>query len=487
MAAATTPTIDWSDVQGMVLKGYGKHPYSANLLLRIDDAARARGWLASASSRVTSAQQAQARGDEPFLNVALSRTGLAKLGFSEDTLITFPTAFLEGMTSPNRRRILGDDEAGPPESLAWGGPGREVDAIALIFARTPAGLDAAVASERTALTGLSLVVDPIATQLWPDGREHFGFHDGISQPVIEGSPPPLHPPAPAPVDAAYVDANVIKAGEFLLGYNNEYDVLPDAVDLPVGSDPGGLLTTVTLPDNSAVPDLGHNGTYLVVRQVAQDVPKLWNYLDAATKDASGQSRPDEREKLGAKLVGRWPSGAPMAVAPDKDDPTRSEESQFLYSAIDPDGFGCPFGAHTRRANPRDTLGDDPTEALKLTKRHRLIRRGRSYGPKAADPLDASDTQERGLMFMAINANIERQFEFVQQTWINSPSFNGLYDERDPIFGQPGGQPSGSMTIPRKPVRRSLHGLGGFVTVRGGAYFFLPSLKALKYLAATPGR
>ena len=87
------------------------------------------------------------------------------------------------------------------------------------------------------------------------------------------------------------------------------------------------------------------------------------------------------------------------------------------------------------------------------------------------------------MFMCINANIERQFEFVQQTWINNPSFNGLYDERDPIFGNSGSQTTGTMTIPRDPVRRSLSGLGGFVTVRGGAYFFLPSIKALRYLAA----
>ena len=99
-----------------------------------------------------------------------------------------------------------------------------------------------------------------------------------------------------------------------------------------------------------------------------------------------------------------------------------------------------------------------------------------------DPLDLNDKQERGLMFMCINANIERQFEFVQQTWINNPSFNGLYDERDPIFGNSGSQATGSMTIPRQPVRRRLTGLGGFVTVRGGAYFFLPSIKALHYLA-----
>jgi deferrochelatase/peroxidase EfeB len=220
----------------------------------------------------------------------------------------------------------------------------------------------------------------------------------------------------------------------------------------------------------------------VVRQVAQFVPKLWNYLDEATKDAAGRSCPAERDKLGSKLVGRWPGGAPMALAPELDDPGQSRANDFIYRTTDPDGLGCPFGSHIRRGNPRDTLGEDAAEALKLTKRHRLIRRGRSYGPRASDPLDLNDKEERGLMFMIINANIERQFEFVQQTWINSPSFHGLYDERDPIFGSSVARAPGSMTIPRQPVRRRLTNLGGFVTVRGGAYFFLPSIKALHYLA-----
>ncbi len=173
----------------------------------------------------------------------------------------------------------------------------------------------------------------------------------------------------------------------------------------------------------------------------------------------------------------------MTLTPERDDPKQSEANDFLYQTNDAKGFGCPYGAHIRRTNPRDTLGDDPVEAVKLTKRHRLIRRGRSYGPRAENPLDLNDKQERGLLFMCVNANIERQFEFVQQTWINNPSFNGLYDERDPIFGHSGTETTGSMTIPRQPARLRLSGLGGFVTIRGGAYFFLPSIKALRCIAA----
>jgi Dyp-type peroxidase family len=283
-------------------------------------------------------------------------------------------------------------------------------------------------------------------------------------------------------DGDYSPWNVIKAGEFLLGYLNEYNVLPDPLNLPIASDPNHVLQTVIMPDGVVAPDLGRNGSYLVVRQIAQHVGQLWSYLDRATKDASGASNVYEREKLGAKLIGRWTSGAPVATTPDKDTPARSEENEFLYREIDPDGFRCPSSAHIRRANPRDTLGDDPAEALKLSKRHRLIRRGRSFGPRLTDKLDLTDDHQRGLLFMAVNANIERQFEFVQQTWINGTSFNGLYDERDAIFGNFDGQKAGSMTIPCHPLRRKLHGLGGFVTVLGGAYFFLPSIRAMRYLA-----
>jgi Dyp-type peroxidase family len=481
-ANTQSQAVEWEDVQGIVLRGYGKHAFSVNIFLRVDDAAQAKAWLASSADRVTTADRAKTRIDQCYFNIAFTPGGLNKLGMPELSIQGFPTAFVEGMTSDYRSRILGDQDGSSPTHWLWGGPGMEVDAIILIFAVDEPTLNQALAAELAGLKGLSPTIIPVITQLSDNQREHFGFHDGISQPIIEGSPPPLHSNDPGPTDGNYNASNTIKAGEFLLGYLNEYDVLPDSVGLPLGADPNHILPTVPMLDGSVVPDLGRNGTYLVVRQVAQHVPQLWNYLDEATKDPSGASNEYEREKLGAKLVGRWPSGAPMAVAPQKDDPTRAEENEFLYRDKDPNGFGCPFGSHTRRANPRDMLGDDPVEALKLTKRHRLIRRGRSFGPRAANKLDLTDTQERGLMFMAINANIERQFEFVQQTWINGPSFNGLYNERDPIFGNFGDQKSGTMTIPGTPVRRKLHDLGGFVTVRGGAYFFLPGIRALRYLA-----
>jgi len=481
-ASTFTAPINWEDVQGLVLYAYGRHSYTGNLLLQIDNAALARGWLTTLMPRITTATKIAARPDECYFNVAFTRTGLAKLGLSAEVLASFPTAFVEGAASDNRSRIVGDTGESDPKLWLWGGADAPVDALLLIYANDPSVLKAAVLEQQSALAGVSLKVPLIYTQVSANQTEHFGFHDGISQPVIEGSPPPARAHATAPT-AVYGDSNVIKAGEFVLGYVNEYGVLPDAPDLPAGSDPKGLLPTQQNGSGPAVPDLGRNGSFLVVRQVAQHVAQLWQYLDGITHD------PAESDKLAAKLIGRWKSGAPVVLTPDADDPTLSESNDFVYQSNesgamqDPDGLRCPFGAHVRRSNPRDTLGEDRVEALTLTKRHRLIRRGRSYGSRMTNPRDLSDTEERGLIFMCVNANIERQFEFVQQTWVNSPSFNGLYNERDPIFGDSSAQKDGYMTIPRAPVRQRLSNLGGFVTIRGGAYFFLPGIRALSYLGS----
>ena len=194
------------------------------------------GWRAIAS-RITTAEHAVARGNECYLNVAFTQSGLAKLGLPAAVLATFPTAFFEGMASKNRARILGDSDDSDPELWTWGGPGKDVDAIFMIFAKTAAALEEAVKAELAAMTGLSVKFEPVDTRLWDDHKEHFGFRDGISQPVIEGSPPKTHGASSLPADGQYGAANIIKAGEFVLGYLNEYGVLPDPVNLPMGTDP----------------------------------------------------------------------------------------------------------------------------------------------------------------------------------------------------------------------------------------------------------
>ena len=135
------------------------------------------------------------------------------------------------------------------------------------------------------------------------------------------------------------------------------------------------------------------------------------------------------------MVGRWPSGAPVTLAPDADDPTLATANDFTYQYGDEFGLSCPIGAHVRRSHPRDSLDPDPgTErSVSLDRRHRLLRRGREYGPPVDDVLaPAPDDPDRGLYFICLAGNISRQFELIQGTWLNNPTFDGLYDESDPL-------------------------------------------------------
>jgi Dyp-type peroxidase family len=231
-------------------------------------------------------------------------------------------------------------------------------------------------------------------------------------------------------------------------------------------------------------DLGRNGSYLVVRQLEQDVARFWNFCDRLTRgDAGSDLR--ARERLAAKVLGRWPSGAPLVKSPDYDDHHYAQDNDFGF-AQDRAGLLCPIGSHVRRANPRDGFGhDSPAQSQTRSNRHRLLRRGRPYGPRIKNVL-VDDGAERGLIFICLNSDIERQFEFVQQTWLNNPNFCGLRNEIDPLVGVP--SPGAYLTIPREPVRQRVTGLEQFVRTRGGAYFFLPGLRALRYIAsATPHR
>jgi Dyp-type peroxidase family len=286
--------------------------------------------------------------------------------------------------------------------------------------------------------------------------EPFGFHDGISQPIIAGLP------------KAARATRTVPAGEFVLGYPNARGQLAGRPLLPASEDPGRLL----LPDpaGSGAVDFGRNGSYLVFRQLEQDVEGFWQFMDAATRRADGSADAGDRAALAAKMVGRWPSGAPLVKAPDHDAPALADDNDFAYRD-DPRGLACPIGAHIRRANPRDSLGPEPAASLDASDRHRLLRRARSYGPGGGT----------GLYFICLAGDLARQFEFVQHTWLNSATFNGLYADADPLTGSR--HPAGAtFTIPARPVRRRYRGLPHFVRTRGGAYFFLPGVSAVRYLA-----
>ena len=199
--------------------------------------------------------------------------------------------------------------------------------------------------------------------------------------------------------------------------------------------------------------------------------------------------------LASKMVGRWPSGAPLVKAPTADDPALLDDNDFMYFALeDPDGLKCPIGSHLRRTNPRDSLDPCPgsLRSIEVGKRHRIIRRGRVYGPPAAPSMDPAeiigtpdDGVDRRLHFICFNTLPARQFEFIQHSWMNSTKFDGGYADDDPIVGDRGNghaAPGGTLTVQQEPVRRRVTGLPRFVTTLGGAYFFIPGISAVRYLA-----
>jgi Dyp-type peroxidase family len=469
-AAALNGPLELEDVQGLLLRGYGSLRAARYLLLRMGDAAAARGWLRALADRVTTAQRSP---DGTAVNVALTAPGLAALGLPAAVLAGFALEFTEGMTSPHRSRILGDVDESAPERWAWGSPGGDpVHVLLLLFARDQAGLGHLDGERRREAEAAGLRVVASLDTVDLGDHEHFGFHDGISQPVMVGS---------GQRESAL---NTIQPGEFLLGYVNEHGQLTERPVLAPGDDPDRVLPR----DGAHRPDLGRNGTYLVMRQLRQDVRGFWRWADEASRAPDGSADPDAMTRLAAKMVGRWPGGAPLVLAPEHDDQSLAAANDFAYQAPDPDGLRCPVGAHVRRANPRDSLDPKPgtQQSIAVGKRHRLIRRGREYGaaPAPGTLLDAADDGvDRGLHFICLCGNIARQFEFVQATWVISPKFDGLHEDDDPLLGARG-PGAGTFRVQGTPVRRRHRDLPRFITVRGGGYFFLPGLRALRYLSRT---
>jgi Dyp-type peroxidase family len=300
--------------------------------------------------------------------------------------------------------------------------------------------------------GLTVVYDAVGRAL-PQNREHFGYADGFAQPDIEGAGLPSAPGDGAPLREG--NWRPIRAGEFILGYPDEEDVEPRA----------------PTPDQFAA-----NGSFLVYRKLYQDVAAFRTQLAAA----SGLY-PGGEELLAAKIVGRWRDGTPIDLSPERPDPAVVADDQrnnaFSYAA-DGDGLRCPIGAHVRRANPRDSL---PFEG-KLVNRHRLIRRGIPFGDPLPDGAQ-DDGQDRGVIFMCLQASIARQFEFIQSQWLHRGNAFTLGEDQDVLLGPQDGPGPHKMTVPGNPPF-FLGPLQRVVTVRGGEYFFVPGINGLEYLAAT---
>jgi Dyp-type peroxidase family len=467
--------IEFEDIQGLVRFGYKHLTQASFLLLRIRSAEAARAWLASAP--VTNAIL---RKPPPStgLQIAFTSAGLHALDVAPDILDDFSAEFLAGMSSDaSRARRLGDLGANDPACWRWGGREEDVPHLLVMLYAEQGALDAWL---QTVLAQCAAGFEQMACLSTSDmdGVEPFGFRDGISQPRIDWDRERA-----ARDKEQFEYTNLSCLGEYLLGYPNEYGAYTDRPLLDPARDPAGLLPRAE--DDADKADLGRNGSYLVMRQLRQDVEGFQRFVDGQAGGDAALS-----EKLAATMVGRTKEGKPLVEADDL--------NAFTYDG-DPEGVRCPFGAHIRRSNPRNAdlppgwpdpisrlvrrLGFGSSalrnDLIASTRFHRLLRRGREYG--------GAPGEDAGLHFICLGANIARQFEFVQGAWLAGTKFDAIPGEGDPLLGHrlvgADGMPTDGFSMPAAsgPDRR-LTGLPQFVTVQGGAYFFLPGIRALRYLS-----
>ncbi|WNG83941.1 peroxidase [Mycobacterium sp. ITM-2016-00316] len=438
-----TETLEVDDIQHILLTRTpaitGRYEF-----LTFDTPAGGRAWLTALLDRVQSASEATTMMDESdrWVTLAFTWTGLRALGVPGESLATFPDAFREGMAA--RAAILGDAGTSAPEHWLGGLAGDDVHAIAILFSRTDEQCARSIEEHdkllaRTAGVRSLSFLDLNASPPFNYAHDHFGFRDRLSQPVMKGSG---EEPTPGSGDA-------LEPGEFILGYPDE----------------NGPVANLPQPEV-----LSRNGSFMAYRRLQEHVGTFRDYL------SDHADTPQEQELLAAKFMGRWRSGAPLVLAPEHDDPGLGADpmrnNDFNYKEMDPHGYACPLGSHARRLNPRDTAH--------YMNRRRMIRRGATYGPALPDGAP-EDGIERGIAAFIICADLVRQFEFAQNVWINDKAFHELGNEHDPICGAQDG--TLDFTVPKRPIRKVHKGLPAFTTLTGGAYFFLPGMSAMRYLAA----
>lgn len=536
--------LEYEDIQTIVFSGVPKLRQSACQIVKFPKDApqqRIRDWIAEMGAHLTTGKHAPA-GRACFM--AFSHEGLGRLGLRTSMAThtspnrpapnkpvdsvngDFAAAFKLGMDHATRSNVLFDKGDNAPDKWLWGGrssPAGAADAVVLIYWNGPEGDDGDYPGElRKTIEKHGLEAGPIIHMAkMKDGpfKEPFGWVDGISQPRMRGvDPQPLKDPL-----------NTVEPGEFVLGYRDDRGYFPATALVPAEDDPNNLLPLPphrqpgNYPDFSEqcpMRDFGRNGSYLVIRQLEQFKDKFENWCQREADKLNDKLRelPEgERDKLvagghtidknyiGAKVFGRWPDGTPLVRHPRHPNPQPATDrpcksnwmhghaehdevvssfrkhqlNSFRYADEDPQGHNCPFGAHIRRANPRDSLNPDNPNSISIANRHRLLRRGRSFeGP------DTDDGEMRtGTFFMCLNADIERQFEFIQQNWLNSAAFHDLNDEVDVIAGQTF-KPDDhrSFSIQAAGGASTITGWDSFIRMLGGGYFFLPGRRAMQYLA-----
>jgi len=520
-------SLDATEIPTLIFGGLSTRPDACMVLIRLGETPdQARTWLRKIEKSVTFGE---ARPGLPAAVLGLAASGLKKLGLPKDALETFPTAFQQGMWREWRARALGDTGDNAPEHWSWGSTdASQPDAVVVLYA---------YAVDRHDEHSLPRLVDTVRKASYAHGGGvietiyldppeapgadrlgigSFGFKDGVSQPVIRGAPRG---------GGSAVETDLVSPGELVLGYPDNTHKLPPSPllearldpqhDLPnAGTDPFRRRPEFSRYEpRTGMRDIGANGTFLVVRQLKEEDDAFDDWcrktyekmrtevdidFDADNRDAAMQAHEqlagndsgadsrketNRRRLMASLLVGRWPDGSSLVRNPRSPATTKSRNARpdnaFRYGIEDPRGFACPFGAHTRRANPRDTrfhdsAADSATE-IDAVNRHRILRVGRAYGNSTRS------RSGKGLMFMCLNADIERQFEFVQKTWLLNPNIHGLQGETDPLLGRGEGR---TFTVP-SPAGPVTLALDDFVRMIGGAYFFLPGRATLRYLAHEP--
>jgi len=521
--------LDLNDIQGNILKTYARKEYifARYIFFSIRDGAKGRKFVSDITEYVTNAAP-WGHEDNPkpdaTTNIAFTYHGLKKLELPEESLHSFPEDFSMGMRE--RSSILGDTGISAPEHWdpVWNNGDKKVDIWVSVN-----GLNETAIEKRYELImklcedsegGVILLTghrgddgrDDLhyqdASALFKDGKatakEHFGYDDGISNPYFKGcqSNPAfvLGGGKPTTGDPATLGGwKPLETGEFILGYRDEAQEYPEA----------------------AMPRLlSFNGTFMVYRKLHENVGSFNRYI----KEKGQEMGEDGEELVAAKFSGRWRNGAPITTFPtykeacqyvedraeakekfDKADGMISKNLAKLkyYKLLsklvgfdynkDLEGGRCPVGAHMRRTNPRGALQFGQKGAFDtpgaLVNRRRLLRRGLPYG--TSEEGTDKDDGNHGIIFMTVGANITRQFEFVQQQWINYGNDFKLANDKDPILGNHNtdeqGKSDGKMVFEaEKDSSNTPHfcsNIPRFVEMRGGGYFFLPSMTALRLIGA----
>jgi Dyp-type peroxidase family len=496
------PEVNLANIQGNVLAGFNKD-HQRLLFFRFGDTQRARNWLATIVDESATSEEVLAfnhlfsrararRGRETgmpqasWLNVALTHPGLVALGVPDNELSMFPDAFRQGMAA--RAEMLGDVDDSAPSR--WVGPfaSSDVHGLLILAADAPSDLDrmAHTHTQRMTAHGVRVVFDDTGrVRADQPGHEHFGFKDGVSQPGIRGV---TRRQNPDDEDQGVPGQDLLWPGEFVLGYPTQIPTPDPSSDGESNGNPG--------PISRSGPAWTADGSYLVFRRLRQDVAGFRRFVAGAAADQGTSA-----QQLGAKLVGRYASGAPLertahaaeSFDPSKLDPTQSDPSRadpavldplkinnFEFAPDDADGKFVPRAAHIRKAYPRNEK--TPTGGEADTQTHRILRRGIPYGESFREDAPAGSAaaanSDRGLLFLGYQASLEQQFEFIVSQWFNKPDHPERGDGHDPILSQ--STPVKQFKLPGgSPVHLTMQ---RFIFTTGGAYLFQPSITALRRLA-----